>query len=160
MLPRTMETLTPVDRYNEYVMTSLRTSQGCALAEVTRMGPEFLDTFLQGIAAPLQAGWLEEILAGAARSHQREELVGDRRHRPRLRQRDALDKGLRRLARQRRLVDIRGPHGVGDTDLGEELAPARRAGRRLRRAVAGQTRLRLRRCGRKISLRAHCGLLA
>jgi oxygen-independent coproporphyrinogen-3 oxidase len=39
-LPITRETLTPVDRYNEYVMTRLRTASGIDLREVSRLFDE------------------------------------------------------------------------------------------------------------------------
>ena len=77
ILPLTVETLTPADRYNEYVMTSLRTSQGCSLSELTRMGSEFRDIFLQGIAAPMRAGWLEDH-AGHLRLTRAGKLMADR----------------------------------------------------------------------------------
>jgi oxygen-independent coproporphyrinogen-3 oxidase len=33
--------LTPAQRYNEYVMTRLRTIWGCRLAEMAEIGPEY-----------------------------------------------------------------------------------------------------------------------
>ena len=48
-LPATLEILTPKDRYNEYVMTSLRTSWGCQLQRIEAMGADFSAYFMAAV---------------------------------------------------------------------------------------------------------------
>ncbi len=53
------EVLTPAQRYNEYVMTGLRTSWGVELAALRRIAPSFETHFLQHIQPYLDAGSVE-----------------------------------------------------------------------------------------------------
>ncbi len=46
-IPFEIETLTPEQRYNEYVMTSLRTIWGCQIAHIQEFGLKFSSYFLQ-----------------------------------------------------------------------------------------------------------------
>ena len=54
-VPFTKEDLTPTQRYNEYVMTSLRTIWGCDPLEINhRFGKDYLKHFNQKILQPIQ----------------------------------------------------------------------------------------------------------
>jgi oxygen-independent coproporphyrinogen-3 oxidase len=54
-VPFTKEDLTPSQRYNEYVMTSLRTIWGCDPLEIShRFGKDYLKHFNQKILQPIQ----------------------------------------------------------------------------------------------------------
>ncbi len=57
-VPFEREALTPDIRYNEYVMTRLRTKWGVPLSELQKMDNRFLETFLGGIKTPLGKGWV------------------------------------------------------------------------------------------------------
>lgn len=50
------ETLSPADRFNEYVMTGLRTIWGCELPALTAIGPEFQTHFLSHIQSYIDQG--------------------------------------------------------------------------------------------------------
>lgn len=52
------EKLTPVQQYNEYVMTGLRTKWGCNLPKIETMGAGFADYFVQGIQPFLEQGFV------------------------------------------------------------------------------------------------------
>ena len=58
-LPFERETLSPADKYNEYVMTSLRTQWGCDLAQIQSLPEDFSDQFLAQIQAFIAAGQVE-----------------------------------------------------------------------------------------------------
>ncbi len=53
------EILTPEQRYNEYVMTSLRTQWGCKLPQIREIGQRFEAYFLEEAALFLEAGTLQ-----------------------------------------------------------------------------------------------------
>ena len=57
-LPCEQETLQLRDRYNEYVMTGLRTSRGCSVQQIALLGRDFEQVFLEGIR-----GWVDQGLA-------------------------------------------------------------------------------------------------
>ncbi len=57
-LPAQTETLTPAQRYNEYVLTGLRTRWGCTLEGVGRFGEAFPAHFLQAAEPHLLSGAL------------------------------------------------------------------------------------------------------
>lgn len=54
-VPFEQEILTPANRFNEFVMTSLRTSWGCDLAKIEAMGGEFATHFLKKIQPAMAA---------------------------------------------------------------------------------------------------------
>jgi oxygen-independent coproporphyrinogen-3 oxidase len=56
VLPLESESLSVAERYNEYVMTSLRTSWGCDLNKVRKMGPQFHDYILTNVYPFLENG--------------------------------------------------------------------------------------------------------
>lgn len=56
-----IEQLTPVDRYNEYVMTGLRTIWGVELSRLRHIGPEFESYFLQNVQVFIDEGKAERI---------------------------------------------------------------------------------------------------
>lgn len=58
-LPFELEVLTPTQRYNEYVMTGLRTSWGCNLLEISKLG--FEEYFAEGAKLFLADGTMERI---------------------------------------------------------------------------------------------------
>ncbi len=49
VLPNQSERLEPKDRYNEYVMTSLRTSWGCDLNKVRQLGDQFYEYLITNV---------------------------------------------------------------------------------------------------------------
>ena len=51
------ELLSPKDRYNEYVMTGMRTSQGCRTDQIAKV---FLPHFKENIRRLIQRNWVEE----------------------------------------------------------------------------------------------------
>ncbi|MBK7337677.1 MAG: radical SAM family heme chaperone HemW [Saprospirales bacterium] len=55
-LPFELETLTPANRYNEYVMTSLRTQWGCDLAHIRSLPEDYSKHFLDAIQPFLDSG--------------------------------------------------------------------------------------------------------
>ena len=56
-LPITRETLSAVDRYNEYVMTRLRTAKGIDLDEISQLfDDKTLENLLKMAAKPIQQG--------------------------------------------------------------------------------------------------------
>ena len=57
-LPAQTETLTPAQRYNEYVLTGLRTRWGCTLEGVRRFGEELPAHFLRAAEPHLRSGAL------------------------------------------------------------------------------------------------------
>lgn len=48
-VPFELEKLSPTDRYNEYVMTTLRTQWGCDLEKIRGMGANFFEWFERGV---------------------------------------------------------------------------------------------------------------
>lgn len=60
-VPFEREVLSAAQRYNEYVMTSLRTMWGCERAKLARFGAAFLTHFEQGAQVFLQNGALEAV---------------------------------------------------------------------------------------------------
>lgn len=59
ILPRETETLTLTDRYNEYIMTGLRTHWGISLGRIaTEFGPEYAEYAVQQAARHLTSGRL------------------------------------------------------------------------------------------------------
>jgi putative oxygen-independent coproporphyrinogen III oxidase len=60
-LPAESEWIGPVQAYNEYVMTALRTSWGCSAARISAFGPAFLDEFTNGIRPFLEKGWVQPL---------------------------------------------------------------------------------------------------
>lgn len=59
-LPFEREELTPAQRYNEYVMTGLRTIWGCELRHIDAIGPAFSTFFLSEIVPFLHEGAVEQ----------------------------------------------------------------------------------------------------
>lgn len=59
-LPFEREELTPAQRYNEYVMTGLRTIWGCEPDRIAAIGPAFAAYFLNGIEPFLRDGTVEQ----------------------------------------------------------------------------------------------------
>jgi putative oxygen-independent coproporphyrinogen III oxidase len=57
-IPFELEVLTPVQRYNEYVMTGLRTVWGCSLLKIKGLG--FEAHFVEGVKAFLTDGTIEK----------------------------------------------------------------------------------------------------
>lgn len=76
-VPFEQEVLTPRDRYNEYVMTGLRTSSGCSMSRIGQFGPTYKPLFLDGIA-----GWVAQgmvvVDAENARLTKKGRLMADR----------------------------------------------------------------------------------
>lgn len=60
-VPFEHEILTPEQRYNEYIMTSLRTIWGCNLASIRQWSPHFERYFLRNVEPFLQNGSVERI---------------------------------------------------------------------------------------------------
>jgi oxygen-independent coproporphyrinogen-3 oxidase len=60
LLPLTIEELTADQRYNEYVMTGLRTQWGCDLQQLARMGKHYAESFTRGIMPFVNRGWVDE----------------------------------------------------------------------------------------------------
>jgi oxygen-independent coproporphyrinogen-3 oxidase len=58
--PGTTEILTQDQKYNEYVMTGLRTKWGCTLEGISQLGDNYEKNFLQGTALFFRKGWMEE----------------------------------------------------------------------------------------------------
>lgn len=56
-----IEQLTPVDRYNEYVMTGLRTIWGVELSRLRQIGPEFETYFLQNVQVFIEEGKADRV---------------------------------------------------------------------------------------------------
>ena len=54
------EVLTPVNRYNEYVMTQLRKTEGLAIPQVQQWIPDWETRFASEIKRFLDQGWLEQ----------------------------------------------------------------------------------------------------
>lgn len=59
-VPFEREVLTPQQRYNEYIMTALRTIWGCDLAQIATFGPSFADYFLRMVQPFLDNGTVEQ----------------------------------------------------------------------------------------------------
>ncbi len=57
-LPFEIEQLTPAQRYNEYVMTSLRTIWGCDLKEIAKLGDKWEQYFLKHVQPYLRKGYV------------------------------------------------------------------------------------------------------
>ncbi|MBX2814925.1 MAG: radical SAM family heme chaperone HemW [Saprospiraceae bacterium] len=55
-LPLDTEILSRSDGYNEYVMTHMRTAEGCDLAEVAKLGVRYVDYFMQSAEPYLKKG--------------------------------------------------------------------------------------------------------
>lgn len=72
-LPSTAETLTKTDRYNEYVMTGLRTIRGVSMAKIEKeFGANYSTHILQQAGKHLKNGllFLETVTAGNAETYQ------------------------------------------------------------------------------------------
>ncbi|MDX1943748.1 MAG: radical SAM family heme chaperone HemW [Saprospiraceae bacterium] len=54
------EILTPAQRYNEYIMTSLRTMWGIKLPDIQAFGKDFEAHFLQTVPSFIEKGWIFE----------------------------------------------------------------------------------------------------
>jgi oxygen-independent coproporphyrinogen-3 oxidase len=59
-IPFEGEEITPDLRYNEYVMTRLRTIWGCTLQELETIGPEYADHFEKEVGPFVEKGWIEQ----------------------------------------------------------------------------------------------------
>jgi oxygen-independent coproporphyrinogen-3 oxidase len=59
-IPFEIEILTPAQRYNEYVMTGLRTIWGCEEQRINAMGEPMSAYFFLEIQAFMQAGHIEK----------------------------------------------------------------------------------------------------
>ncbi len=59
-VPFELEVLTPAQRYNEYVMTGLRTMWGCEKARIEAFGEPFSGFFREGISQFLQNGTIAQ----------------------------------------------------------------------------------------------------
>jgi len=59
-VPFELETLTPADRYNEYVMTALRTQWGCDLTRIQSLPEDFSAHFLAQIRPFIASGHVRE----------------------------------------------------------------------------------------------------
>lgn len=64
LLPQETEVITSGIRYNEYVMTSLRTMEGCDLAIIKETDPKFLTYFISNSRPFFERGWIEEKVIG------------------------------------------------------------------------------------------------
>ncbi|MBK8505814.1 MAG: radical SAM family heme chaperone HemW [Saprospiraceae bacterium] len=60
VLPLTIEVLTPDQRYNEYVMTGLRTQWGCDKGHLMKLGAPYLESFVKVITPFVVRGWVAE----------------------------------------------------------------------------------------------------
>lgn len=61
-IPASVEMLTPVQKLNEYIMTSIRTKEGCDIEKVLQInGNAAMDEFYQAAEAFQQKGWVEPI---------------------------------------------------------------------------------------------------
>ncbi|HMR87062.1 MAG TPA: coproporphyrinogen III oxidase, partial [Saprospiraceae bacterium] len=58
IIPSEREELSPSTRYNEYIMTGLRTMWGVKLDEINGFGSEFVPYFLKGIQDEIQKGFV------------------------------------------------------------------------------------------------------
>lgn len=59
-VPFEIEELTPVQQLNEYLMTSLRTSEGTDLEQISkRFGSKEVEILLQRAAPPISRGWIQ-----------------------------------------------------------------------------------------------------
>lgn len=63
-IPFEAEALTPVMKYNEYVMTRIRTRWGCRLEDIQKIGDAFAGHFLKESAQLLKQGFLKVSEAG------------------------------------------------------------------------------------------------
>lgn len=62
MLPLEFETLSLTDKYNEYIMTGLRTMKGVSIKKIEKeYGKKYVDYLIQQIKKPLEDGMLEFI---------------------------------------------------------------------------------------------------
>jgi oxygen-independent coproporphyrinogen III oxidase len=77
IVPFEMETLTLENRYNEYVMTALRTAWGVDLAFLEQTTPSFIPHFTQKIQTFVEAGWVAQE-AGVFRLTRQGKLLADR----------------------------------------------------------------------------------
>jgi oxygen-independent coproporphyrinogen III oxidase len=57
-LPFEREEISPPQRYNEYVMTMLRTTWGCSAAHLHHMGQAYATHFERGVQRHIEAGWV------------------------------------------------------------------------------------------------------
>jgi len=76
-VPFEVETLSPAQRYNEYVMTSLRTMWGSDLQHIKALGESFADHFERAVQPFLAAGTVEQ-QEGAYRLSRAGKLLADR----------------------------------------------------------------------------------
>jgi oxygen-independent coproporphyrinogen-3 oxidase len=75
-LPATREDLSPTDRANEYLMTSLRTAQGCRLAYLQQLGVDLTARHAAYLQQLQHDGWAE-LTAGHLRLTDRGKLLAD-----------------------------------------------------------------------------------
>ncbi len=60
-IPFEIEVLTKTQRYNEYILTSLRTMWGCSLEMISsEFGEKFVDSFSKSVNQFLDNGWIKE----------------------------------------------------------------------------------------------------
>ncbi|MCC3156202.1 radical SAM family heme chaperone HemW [Hymenobacter sp. 15J16-1T3B] len=75
-LPATREDLSPTDRANEYLMTSLRTSQGCSLAYLRQLGVDLATARAAYLQQLQHDGWAD-VSADRLRLTDRGKLLAD-----------------------------------------------------------------------------------
>lgn len=74
-LPIERETLSTTDRYNEYIMTGLRTMWGVSLKKITKdFGEKYVDYLLKQAEKPLEDGLLELVFASKAKQSYKNKL--------------------------------------------------------------------------------------
>jgi oxygen-independent coproporphyrinogen-3 oxidase len=61
IIPSEREELSPSTRYNEYIMTGLRTMWGVKLDEINGFGSEFVPYFLEGIQDEIKKGFVTQV---------------------------------------------------------------------------------------------------
>jgi oxygen-independent coproporphyrinogen-3 oxidase len=76
-IPFEQEILTPTQRYNEYIMTTLRTVWGTETAKMEHLGPQYLEHFQHTIVEYIDKGWIE-VLPGKFRLSKAGKLLADR----------------------------------------------------------------------------------
>jgi oxygen-independent coproporphyrinogen-3 oxidase len=59
-IPHDVEILTPAQRFNEYLMTGLRTKWGCSLEQLTAIDPHFTKTFKDAVKSFISQGTVQE----------------------------------------------------------------------------------------------------
>jgi oxygen-independent coproporphyrinogen-3 oxidase len=76
-IPFELEEITSSVRYDEYVMTRLRTIWGCSMDDLTAIGPEYAAHFQGHIGPFIEKGWIEEGEDGIFRLTRAGRLVAD-----------------------------------------------------------------------------------